>query len=178
MANGVEHTTGTEVAADAPAKPFPPFDPANFPSLLIWLVLTFGALYLLMSKFALPRVDGILRDRRAKINADLHDAFAKRAEADKAAAEYQKTLTEARTGAQALAQQTYARLAAETEAKRKAHEADLAAKLVAAEAQIEATKAKAMGSVEEIARETAVAIVEHITGKRPDPSVIAAAFKT
>jgi F-type H+-transporting ATPase subunit b len=178
MANGVGQTTGTQVAAEAPAKPFPPFDSANFPSLLIWLVLTFTALYLLMSKFALPRVDGILRDRLAKINSDLHDALAKRAEADKAASEYQKTLAEARAGAQAIAQQTYARLAAETEAKRKAHEADLAAKLGAAEAQIDATKAKAMGSVEEIARETASAIVEHITGKRPDPAAIAAAFKS
>lgn len=178
MANGGQLATGTEVAAVAPDKPFPPFDSANFPSLLVWLALTFGALYVLMSKFALPRVGGILHDRRAKISADLHDASAKRKQADQAAADYQKTVAEARANAQALAQQTYASLAAETEAKRKAHDEALAAKLAAAEAQIETTKAKAMGSVNEIAQEAAAAIVEHITGKRPDPSVIAAAFKT
>lgn len=129
-----------------------------------------------MSKFALPRVEGILRDRSSKISGDLQDAFTKRAEADQASAEYQKTLTEARASAQALAQQTYARLAAETEAKRKAHEADLAAKLAAAEAQIETTKAKAMANVEEIARDTAAAIVEHITGKPADAKAIASAI--
>jgi F-type H+-transporting ATPase subunit b len=173
-----EYATSTQQPTGAPPgeKPFPPFDTANFASLLFWLVLCFGGLYLLMSKFALPRVESILRDRSAKISGDLHDASAKRAQADQASTEYQKTLAEARASAQALAQQTYARLAAETEAKRKAHEADLAVKLAAAEAQIEATKAKAMANVEEIARETAAAIVEHITGKPADAKAIAAAI--
>jgi F-type H+-transporting ATPase subunit b len=173
-----EYGTSTRQPADAPPaeQPFPPFDSANFVSLLIWLALCFGGLYLLMSKFALPRVEGILHDRLAKISGDLHDASAKRAEADQAAADYQKTLAEARAGAQALAQQTYARLAAETEAKRKAHEADLAAKLATAEAQIETTKNKAMAHVEEIARDTAAAIVEHITGKPADAKAIASAI--
>lgn len=170
-------TTSTQQSApSAGEKPFPPFDSANFGSLLVWLALCFGGLYLLMSKYALPRVEAILRDRRAKINGDLGDAIAKRKEADQAAAAYQKTLAEARAGAQALAQQTYARLAAETEAKRKAHEADLSAKLAAAEAQIEATKAKAMSNVEDIARDAAAAIVEHITGKPADTKAIAAAI--
>ncbi len=176
MATSSEHITTTQVPQDAGEKPFPPFDSANFPSLLLWLVLTFGALYLLMSKLALPRVDGILHDRRAKINGDLGAAFAKRKEADQAAADYQKTLTDARANAQGLAQETYARLAAEADAKRKALEADLAAKLAAAEAQIEATKAKAMASVQQIAHETASAIVEHITGKPADAKAIAAAI--
>jgi F-type H+-transporting ATPase subunit b len=173
-----DYTSSTQQPTEAAPgdKPFPPFDSANFVSLLIWLVLCFGGLYLLMSRFALPRVEGILRARRGKIDGDLKDAFAKRAEADQAAAEYHKTLAEARASAQALAQQTYARLAAESEAKRKAHEAELAAKLTAAEAQIEATKAKAMANVEEIARETAAAIVEHISGKPADAKAIASAI--
>jgi F-type H+-transporting ATPase subunit b len=178
MATDIEHMTGTQTQTDVPAgeKPFPPFDSANFVPLLIWLVLTFGALYLLMSKLALPRVEDILRARRAKINGDLGEAFAKRKEADQASADYQKTLADARASAQALAQQTYARLAAETEAKRKAHEADLASKLAASEAQIEATKAKAMANVEQIARETASAIVEHMTGRPADAQSVAAAI--
>jgi len=170
-----EQTTATQ--APAPAEElFPPFDSANFASLLIWLALTFGLLYWLMSKLALPRVKGILDARAGKINGDLGVAGAKRKEADQAAADHQKTLADARTKAQALAQETYARLADEAEAKRHALEADLASKLSAAEAQIEATKAKAMGNVEQIAKETASAIVEHLTGKPADPESIAAAI--
>lgn len=171
-----EQTTATQ-APSAPAKEtFPPFDSTNFSSLLIWLALTFGLLYWLMSRVALPRVEGILHARAGAINSDLGVAGAKRKEADQAAADYQKTLADARANAQALAQETYARLAAETDAKRHALEADLAGKLSAAEAQIEATKAKAMGNVEQIAKETASAIVEHLTGKPADPKAVAAAL--
>jgi F-type H+-transporting ATPase subunit b len=170
--------TGTQVAPPAGEKPFPPFDSANFAPLLIWLALSFGLLYLLMLKVALPRVEGILRDRHTKITGDLGDAFAKRAQADQAAAAYQKTLADARANAQALAQQTHARLAAEADTRRQALEAELSAKIAAGETEIEATKAKAMANVEQIAQDTAAAIVEHLTGKPADAKAIAAAIAT
>ena len=178
MADHAEHShaASTQVPPSEGSGSFPPFDSANFAPLLVWLVLTFGALYLLMSKIAMPRVEGILKNRRGKIDGDLGIANTKREEADHAAADYQKTLADAKTRAQALAQETHVALAAETEAKRRVLEADLAGKLAAAEAQIEATKAKAMGNVDQIARDAAAAIVEHITGKPADPAAIAAAF--
>jgi F-type H+-transporting ATPase subunit b len=173
-----EHMTSTEVGHDGGEQPFPPFDFATItPSLLIWLALTFGALYILMWKVALPRVEGIFKARSGKIDSDLGMAFKKREEADRAAANYQKTLADARANAQGIAQQTYAQLAAESDAKRHALEAELAGTIAAAEAQIEATKAKAMGNVDQIAREAAATIVEHITGKPADPAAIEAAFK-
>jgi F-type H+-transporting ATPase subunit b len=179
MADSAEHalTATTEVPGTAEGSgSFPPFDSANFAPLLIWLVLTFGALYILMSKIALPRVEGILKSRREKIDSDLGVAFAKRTEADRAHTDYEKTLANAKARAQTLAQETHARLAADTDAKRHSLESELAGRLTAAEAQIEATKAKAMGNVDQIAREAAAAIVEHITGKPADPAAIAAAF--
>ncbi len=176
MATSAEHghTEGTEVPAGTSS--FPPFDPANVTPLLVWLVLSFGALYLLMSKLALPRVETILHDRRAKIDGDLGAAFAKRTAAEQALADYQKTLADAKARAQALAQEAHARLTAEADAKRHALEAELAAKIAAGEAQIEAMKAKAMANVEQIAREAAAAIVEHLTGKPADAKAIAAAI--
>ncbi len=176
MAEGTAQTTASQ-AQPAPAQQqFPPFDTANFASLLIWLALTFGLLYWLMSRIALPRVAGILEARHHKINTDVLAAHAKRKEADQAAADYQKTLADARTNAQALAQETQTRLAAEADAKRHTLEAELGAQLVAAERQIEETKAKAMANVDQIAQETAAAIVEHITGKPADAAAIAGAI--
>jgi F-type H+-transporting ATPase subunit b len=160
----------------AAQAPFPPFAAVNFTPLVVWLVITFGLLYLLLSRIALPHVEGILRARRTKISDDLGDAFEKRKKADEASAAYQKTLADARTNAQALAQQTHARLAAETEAKRKALEAELSTKLAASEAQIEATRTKAMSNVGQIAHDTASAIVEHLTGKPADAKKIAEAL--
>ncbi|HYP57395.1 MAG TPA: F0F1 ATP synthase subunit B' [Beijerinckia sp.] len=179
MANSSDqgHTAGTEVPANESHghAAFPPFDPANFTPLLIWLVLSFGVLYLLMSKLALPRVAGILHVRSEKISADLNEAQALRARSQEAANQHDKTLSEAKAKAQALAQETHALLHSETEAKRQAIETDLNSKLAAAESRIAETKAKAMENVDAIAREAAAAIVQHFTGKPADPKAVAAA---
>lgn len=167
------------VQAPAPAESrssdFPPFDATNFAPQLVWLALAFGALYLLMSRIALPRVEGILKERSAHISADIAAAIAMQKQADAAGAAYEKTLAEAKARAQATAQETHARLAAESQAKRKLLEDDLGAKLAAAEAEIAATKAQAMSNVEAIAREAAAAIIEHITGQGAEAEEIAKA---
>ena len=169
-------TAGTEAPGAPHEAAFPPFDPATFSSTLIWLALTFGALYLIMKRVALPRVHDILKNRGDKIRGDLGAAFKMREEANAAAASYEKTLAEAKVGSQALAQETRTRVKAEQDAKRQALESDLNAKLQTAEALIAEKKASAMASVGQIANEAATAIVQHITGKPADPTAIAAAI--
>ena len=179
MANTQEPvpTTGSVLARDeAEVHGFPPFDPAHFSSSLIWLAITFGLLYLLMSRIALPRMDTILSTRRAKIDADLDAAKSAKAQADIAATAHAKTLADARANAQASAQAARARLSAETDAKRKSLEGELAARMAAAEAQIAASKAQAMTNVSGIAHEAAASIVQHLTGLTPDTKTIAAAI--
>jgi F-type H+-transporting ATPase subunit b len=157
---------------------FPPFDPANFTPLLVWLTLSFGLLYLLMSKIAVPRVENILHTRTNNITKNISEANALRAKAEAAAGAHEKTIADAKAKAVALAQETHVRLNAETETKRLALEAELNAKLAASEKQVQAMKAKAMGNVEAIASETAAAIVQHITGKPADQKAIAQAIAT
>ncbi|MGH6829797.1 MAG: F0F1 ATP synthase subunit B' [Methylocella sp.] len=174
------HITGTGAPAGAGhgETSFPPFDPVNFTPMLIWLSLSFGLLYLLMSKIALPRVESILHTRADKITRDIGEANAFRARSEEAAAAHDKTIAEAKAKALALAQETHAKLNAESEANRVALEAELNARLAASEAQILEMKAKAMGNVEAIAGEAAAAIVQHITGKPADQEAIARAIAT
>jgi F-type H+-transporting ATPase subunit b len=169
-------TAGTEAPGAPHEAAFPPFDPATFSSTLIWLALTFGALYLIMKRVALPRVHDILKNRGDKIRGDLGAAFKMREKANEAAAAYEKTLAEAKAGSQALAQETRTRVKAEQDAKRQALESELNAKLQTAETLIADKKASAMASVGQIANEAAAAIVQHITGKPADPTAIAAAI--
>ena len=157
---------------------FPPFDPVNFTPMLIWLSLSFGLFYILMSKIALPRVGSILHARAYKIANDIAEANAFRARSEEAAAAHDKAIAGAKVKALALAQETQARLNAETEANRLTLEAELNARLAASETQILAMKAKAMGNVEAIASEAAAAIVLRITGKPAGQEAIATAIAT
>jgi F-type H+-transporting ATPase subunit b len=145
-------------------KGFPPFSPETFASQLFWLVLIFGALYLLMSRVALPRVGGILAARGQAIENDLAAAQRLKVQSDDAIAAYEKALADARARAQALANQTREKYAAEAEAARKALDATLNARIAEAEQAIAARRTAAMVHVQGIAEETAVAIVERLTG--------------
>ncbi len=154
---------------------FPPFASETFPSQLLWLVITFGALYYFMSKKALPKVGAVIQERKARIAKDLDEATALQQKADAAAAAHQKALAEARAKAQSLAQAARDQLAAESDAKRKALEAELATKFAAAERQIADTRAQAMANVSGIARDAAGAIVERLIGRPAAPEAVAAA---
>ena len=61
-------------AGEAHGAGFPPFDVHTFPSQLIWLAIAFAALYLLMSRIALPRIANILEERHDRIADDLEEA--------------------------------------------------------------------------------------------------------
>jgi F-type H+-transporting ATPase subunit b len=168
--------TQTEVGHEGGGQTnFPPFDSSNFPSQLLWLAITFGALYYVMSKIALPKVGAVIETRKARIAKDLNDAAALQQKADAAAAAHEKTLADARLKALGLAQEARDKLAAEAEVKRKALDDELAAKLAAAENQIAATRAEAMKSVEGIASDAAAAIFERIIGRPADSGAVAAA---
>ena len=167
--------TGTTQEPGGHKAGFPPFDSHTFPSQLLWFAIAFGALYILMTKIALPRVGAILETRQGKITGDLDSAAAAQKQADDAAKAYEKTLADAKSRAQGLGQEAAAKASAETEAKRKALESELNAKLAAAEAQIAATKSQAMANVDGIARDAAAAIVQQLTGKAASADAIASA---
>jgi F-type H+-transporting ATPase subunit b len=171
-------STGTE--ATPPSEHgggFPPFQKHTFGSQLLWLAIAFGALYFIASRFALPRVGGIIADRRARIAGDLAEAARMKEAADAAIASYEKSLADARAKAQTIAAQTRDKVSAEAEARRKEVEANLQAKLAAAEQTITATRMAAMVNVQGIAKETAIAIVARLTGKAPTEDAAAAAVK-
>ena len=159
------HSEGT--AADGGhAGAFPPMDTSTFPSQIFWLVVFFGLLYLLMSKWALPRMAAVLDRRAARIEGDLARAQALKEETEAAVQAYEKALTDARAKAQAIAVETRGRMTAEMDAERQAVEKTLAAKIGEAEASIAAAKAKAMKDVGEVAADSAAAIVAELIGAK------------
>jgi F-type H+-transporting ATPase subunit b len=154
---------------------FPPFDAHSFASQIVWLVIIFGALYWLMSRVALPRVENILDARKHRLATDLDDAAAMQAQAKAAGEAYDKTLADARARAQSMAQAQHDKLNAESDAKRHTLEDELNGKLAAAETQIAATRARAMSNVATIAEDAAMALVDHLTGRTPDRAAVSAA---
>lgn len=173
---GVTHSS-TSVPAEAHGT-FPPFDPATFPSQLLWLAITFGLFYLFLKRVVMPRVGGIIDVRNDRITQDLDQAAKLKGEADAAVAAYEQELAEAKTKANAIGQQANDAAKAEADTARKKVEAALDQKLGEAEARISSIKANAMKEVGTIAEDTASAIVEALVGGKTSKAEIAAAVKS
>jgi F-type H+-transporting ATPase subunit b len=156
---------------------FPPFDPAHFPSQILWLAITFGLFYIFLKRVVLPRVGGILEVRRDRIAQDLDQAALMKSEADAAVAAYEQELAEAKARANSIGQQARDSAKTDAEAERKKVEAGLEQKLAEAEARISAIKTAAMKEVGTIAEETTAAIVQELVGGKPDKAAVAAAVK-
>jgi len=155
--------------------PFPPFDPNFFVPQLVWLVITFGVLYVLMSRMALPRVAGIIEGRRERIAGDLGKAADLNEQADQAQSEYEQGLADARAKAHTIANETRDKMKAEADELRADSDAKLEDQLAAAETRIADTKAKAMANVRDVATEAALTIVNQLTGETADAQSVTGA---
>jgi F-type H+-transporting ATPase subunit b len=168
-----------ETLEHVPAKEhgggFPPFQKDTFASQLVWLVFTFVALYLLMSRVALPRIGAILDTRRQHVDGDLAAAASLKTQSDEAIAVYEKALADARNRAHSLANETREKHAAAAEAARKALDATLNSRIADAEKTIGERRSAAMTNVQGIAADAASAIIERLIGSSPAAPEVQAA---
>jgi len=151
-------------AARASEPGLPQLDIATWPSQLFWLVVLFGAGYLIMAKIVTPRIGAVLEERRQTVDGDLEKARAASADAAKIRADYESDLEKARIEAAEFAKQ------AAMEATKKAEAADakiakkLAEKVGVAEAKLAEAKTSAMASLNDVAAEAGMAAVSSLAG--------------
>jgi F-type H+-transporting ATPase subunit b len=133
------------------AAAFPPFDPSLFPSQIFWFVITFGALYLIVSTFIVPSVSKVLEKRESALKSDLDAAAAKSAQAEAARETTEKAIAKARAEARATVDAARADVQAKLAAEQAAADARLADRINIAEARVNDARAKALAEVPGIA---------------------------
>ena len=175
MAEGHGEAKGAVAHTEADGghkAPFPPFEKSTFASQLVSLLIAFVALYLIVSRIALPRVGSLLDERQNAIDGDLAAAQKLKDESDAALRAYESELAAARSRAQAISAETREKLNAASEAERKTLEERLSLKLAEAEKTIAATRETAMSNVRGIAADAAGAIVQRLSGVLPDGALL------
>ena len=155
----------TEVFADGADEPgLPQLDIATWPSQLFWLVVLFGAGYLIMAKVVTPRIGAVLEERRITLDGDLEKARRASSDAAKIRADYENDLEKARTEAAKFAKQ------AAIEASKQADDAEakvgqkLADKVTRVEGNLAKAKSNAMGNLNDVAVEAAIEAIAALTG--------------
>ena len=145
----------------------PQLNPLDWAPQIIWLIITFGILYVLMVKVVLPRIGGVIDARTAHIAKDLAEADKLRRKTEEAIAAYEQARAEAKQKAHAIVDAGRVKLKEERAGERAKLEQDLAKKSAEAEARINEAKASAMKDVNTVAADVAADIVRQLIGATP-----------
>lgn len=171
--------TETQEAAGHAAESagMPQLDFSTFPNQIFWLVVTLVVIYFVLSRIALPRIEGILADRSGAITNDIAKAEELKAQAIAAEEAYNQALADARAEAQRIAAEARAEIQADLDKAIAKADAEISAKAAESEKAIADIRAGALDSIRAVAKDTASEIVSALGGNA-DADAVAAAVET
>lgn len=159
---------------DAAAGGMPQLDVTTWPNQIFWLAVTLVAIYLILTRIAVPRISAVLAERRGTITNDLAAAEELKQKAVEAEKAYNEALATARAEAAKIVAKARADIQADLDAATAQADAQIAERTAVSEARIAEIRAGAVESVTEVAKDTAKEIVAAFGGKADARSVTAA----
>ena len=174
-AEGAAHAA--EAGAEHDSGGLPQLNFETFGTQIFWLVVGMVVLFWLMSKIALPRIASVLEERADAIASDLDQAEEYKRKAEEAEAAYDQALADARAKAQEIAAETRAEIQKDVDAAMARADAEIAARTAEGEKRIAEIRESAMAAVEEVASDTAVAVVEAILPDMADTAALKSAVQ-
>ncbi|MCA3445565.1 MAG: F0F1 ATP synthase subunit B' [Rhodobacter sp.] len=152
----------------------PQLDFSTWPNQIFWLLVTLVAIYLLLTRIALPRIGAVLADRKGAITNDLAAAEELKQKALKAEKAYNEALAQARADAAKIVAEARAVIQKDLDAALAKADAQIVAKSAESEGRITEIREGALAAVTEVAKDTAREIVVALGGKADARSVAAA----
>ncbi|QYK42751.1 MAG: F0F1 ATP synthase subunit B' [Paracoccaceae bacterium] len=154
------------------AAGMPQLDFSTWPNQVFWLAVSLVAIYMILSRVALPRIGAVLAERRGTIINDLAAAEELKAKAVEAEKAYNDALATARAEAAKIVAKARADIEADLAAATARADAEIGERTAVSESRIAEIRAGAVESVTEVARETAAAIVAAL-GQPADQAAVA-----
>ncbi len=151
----------------------PQLDYHLFAPQLVWLAIAFLALYLVMSRLAVPAIADTLDKRQAKIQGDLDAAEKANEEARSLIAAYQKRLADTREEARKMMRERGEADNAAAAARLQALHDKLAAEIAEAERRIAAQRDEVMEGLEQMAKDIGQEVYAKLAGQPADQGALA-----
>ena len=153
----------------------PQLDASTFPSQIFWLVLSFVALYVVLSRALLPRIHSVLALRDWTIDSDVEEAGRMKDQAEGFKANYEQALASSRAQSQALLAKTQKDIASAAAARQAELDNETEAKMAESTRQVQAAKDKVKDKLTPIAADVASMIVELLVHQKPQSGDVNAA---
>ena len=164
----------TAYAQSGESGGMPQLDPEFWVSQIVWLVLTFGILYIVLSKLILPKISDNLESRKSQILENIEMAEAQREESEKKLKEFEKIILESKFEAKNHFNEVRQKLLEDISNKRTAIEKDIDKEISAAEEEINNLKINSNEKIKNIAVETSAELVKQLIGEEANNSSVSA----
>ena len=152
----------------------PQLNPEFWFSQIFWLILTFGILYLVLSKIVLPKISDNLEARKSQVLENLELAEKQRNETEAKLKEFDNIILKSKIDAKNFINESRKKLLDNINNKRQKLEEEIDNEVKIVEKEIEELKKKSPEKINKIAIETSSDLINQLIGANVNNSSITA----
>ena len=161
-------------AFSAESGGMPQLNPEFWISQIFWLTLTFGILYLVLSKLILPKISANLESRKSQILENIEAAEKQREDSETKLKDYEEIIFKSRLDAKTIFNQAREKALKDINAKREVLDKQIDDEIIKAEQEIKILRENAPDKINKIAIETSSELVQKLIGAEINNSSISA----
>ena len=152
----------------------PQLNPEFWISQIFWLTLTFGTLYIILSKLILPKISANLELRKSQIQENIEAAEKQREESESKIKEYDQIILKAKSEAKNIFRDARDKVLKEINSKKEVLDNQIDLEIKKAEQEIDVLRKGAPEKINKIAIETSSEIVKKLIGADVNNSSLSA----
>ena len=141
----------------------PQLDFSTFLPQIFWLFVSLSFLYIVLSRYALPRVSDVIEERKDIIAQDIDSAKKYSSETDLAIEELNMKLSEAKINSQSLMNDSLQEIKESNEEKKAILLKEINDDIVAAEAKIQEKKEESLSEISSVSEDIAIEMLENLS---------------
>ena len=152
----------------------PQLDPEFWISQIFWLTLTFGILYVVLSKLILPKISANLELRKSQIQENIEAAEKQRESSDSKLKEFDDIINKSKLEAKDIFKNSRDKVLKDINLKKEILDKQIDDEIEKVEQEIEALKKNAPEKINKIAIDTSSEIIKKLIGAEVNNSSISA----
>ena len=152
----------------------PQLNPEFWVSQIFWLTLTFGLLYVVLSKLILPKISANLESRKSQISDNIEAADKQREESEAKLKEYEEIVLKSKNEAKNIFNEAREKALKDINAKREVLDKQIDEEIKKAEDEIDQLRKSAPVKINKIAIETASELTQKLIDAEVNNSSISA----
>ena len=152
----------------------PQLNPEFWISQIFWLTLTFGILYVVLSKLILPKISNNLESRKSQILENIEAAEKQREDSEAKLEEYEEIVSKSKLEAKNIFSQSREKVLKDISAKREVLDKQIDEEISKAEQEINTLRESAPDKINMIAIETSSELIQKLIGAEVNNSSISA----